>query len=189
MAKKSVNNGYQLVFFYIFTGPALFLFWLTKHVVDSGQLSAPMVVTGANGASVAVSCQYVLQFKEYPKYWCKGAFYELCRIVVRTPGEEHSDRSSIADDKDAGVFTVTMSSLKESDQGMYWCVIARHGKNVYTGVSLRVSHTVMTTTATPLLTLEQEEISWWATLRWILFILMLSCLASTHLAAWRMSRI
>ncbi|KAF1390191.1 hypothetical protein PFLUV_G00055530 [Perca fluviatilis] len=164
---------------------ALCLFWLTKHAVDSVQLSAPEVVTGAYGASVTVSCQYDLQFKEYTKYWCKGPVYELCSKVVTTPRGQHSERSSIADDKDAGVFTVIMTSLKESDQGMYWCVIARPGRNIYTGVRLRVSHTVITSTATPLLILEQDEISWWATLRWILFILMLCCLASTHLAVWR----
>lgn len=28
-------------------------------------------------------------------------------------------------------------------------------------------------------------ISWWAVLRWILFILMLCCLVSTHIVAWR----
>ncbi|XP_031146322.1 CMRF35-like molecule 5 isoform X2 [Sander lucioperca] len=166
---------------------ALCLFWLTMHAVDSVQLSAPEVVTGAYGASVTVSCQYDLQFKEYTKYWCKGQLYELCSIVVATPKGQQSDRSSIADDKDAGVFTVTMTSLKESDQEMYWCVIARPGRNVYTGVRLRVSHTVITTTDTPLLILEQYEISWWATPRWIFFILMLCCLASTHLAVWRIT--
>uniref|UniRef100_A0A8D0DB74 Immunoglobulin domain-containing protein n=1 Tax=Sander lucioperca TaxID=283035 RepID=A0A8D0DB74_SANLU len=127
------------------------------HAVDSVQLSAPEVVTGAYGASVTVSCQYDLQFKEYTKYWCKGQLYELCSIVVATPKGQQSDRSSIADDKDAGVFTVTMTSLKESDQEMYWCVIARPGRNVYTGVRLRVSHTGMLQLIWPT---HERETSW-----------------------------
>ncbi|XP_070765966.1 CMRF35-like molecule 3 [Enoplosus armatus] len=171
-----------------FNAPVLCLFWLTKNAVDSVQLSAPEVVTAAYGGSVTVSCQYDHHFREYTKYWCKGPIYELCTIVVKTPKKRHSDRSSIEDDKEAGVFTVTMTSLRESDKDMYWCVIARAGKNIYTGVRLRLSQTVITTTATTtpansLLT--QDEISWWATLRWILFILMLCCLVSTHIVVWR----
>ncbi|XP_045912304.1 CMRF35-like molecule 1 [Micropterus dolomieu] len=166
-----------------FIAPLLCLFWLTKHAVDSAQLSAPGVVTAAYGGSVTVSCQYDHQFREYTKYWCKGRIYELCTIVVKTPKNRHSDRSSIADDKEAGVITVTMTSVRESDQDMYWCVIATPGRNVYTGVRLRVSHTVITTT--PANSSPQDEILWWATLRWILFILMLCCLVSTHIIVWR----
>lgn len=126
-----------------FAAPVFCLHWLAKHTVDSAQLSAPGEVTGAYGGSVTVSCQYDHQFRERTKYWCKGPIYELCAIVVKTPKERLSDRSSIADDKEAGVFTVTMTSLRESDENMYWCVIARPGKNVYTGVRLVISHTGM----------------------------------------------
>lgn len=124
-----------------FAAPVLCLFWQTKNGVDSVKLSAPEVVTAAYGGSVTVSCQYDHQFREHTKYWCKGKIYELCEIVVKTPRNRPSDRSSIADDKEAGVFTVNMTSLRESDEDMYWCVIARHGINVYTGVRLRLSHT------------------------------------------------
>ncbi|XP_037627490.1 CMRF35-like molecule 1 isoform X2 [Sebastes umbrosus] len=175
------TSGKLLGFFNV-----LCLFWLTKHAVDSAQLSAPDVVTGTYGGSVTVPCQYDHQFREYTKYWCKGPIYELCKIVVKTPKSRHSDRSSIADDKEAGVFTVTMMSLRESDKDMYWCVIARPGRNIFTGVRLRVSQAVITTTAsTTVSPSQQDEISWWATLRWILFILMLCCLVSTHIAVWR----
>nr|XP_046253880.1 CMRF35-like molecule 7 [Scatophagus argus] len=176
----------------LFYAPALWLFWLTRHAVDSVQLSAPEEVTAAYGGSVTVSCQYNLRFRNHTKYWCKGKRYELCAIVVKTPRNRQSDRSSIADDKNAGVFTVTMTSLRESDDDMYWCVIARSGKNVFTGVRLRVSQTATTTTgAAPTTsssssTVTQDEMHWWATLRWILFILMLSCLVSTHIVVWRM---
>ncbi|XP_044067275.1 CMRF35-like molecule 3 [Siniperca chuatsi] len=132
-----------------FNAPVLCLFWLTKHAVDLVQLSAPEVVTATYGGSVTVSCQYDHQFREYTKYWCKGPKYELCTIVVKTPRNRYRGRSSIADDKEAGVFTVTMTSLRESDEDTYWCVIARIGWNVYTGVRLCVSHTVITTTTTP----------------------------------------
>ncbi|XP_051280722.1 CMRF35-like molecule 3 isoform X1 [Dicentrarchus labrax] len=179
-----------LGFFY---APALCLLWLTNHAVDSVQLSAPEVVTAAYGGSVTVPCQYDHQFRENTKYWCKGKIYRLCRIVVKTPKNRPSNRSFITDDKEAGVFTVTMTSLRKSDEDMYWCVIARSGTNIYAGVRLCVSHTgilqlvITTTTTTPTSSspMAQEEIIWWTVLRWILFILILCCLVSTHIVVWR----
>nr|XP_020467560.1 CMRF35-like molecule 1 [Monopterus albus] len=163
----------------------LCLFWLTKHRVDPFQLSAPKVVTAAYGGSVTVSCQYNNRYRENKKYWCKGQIYELCRIVVKTPMKQSSDRSSIIDDKEAGVFTITMTSIGESDQDMYWCVIATSGRNIHTGIKILVSHTVVTPPTTTQVTMEHDKISWWVTLRWILFVLMLCCLVGTHIAVWR----
>lgn len=102
-------------------------------------LSAPGSVTAADGGSVTVPCQYDQQFRENTKYWCKGIFYEFCSIVAKTPRNRENNRSSIRDDKEAGVFTVTMTSLRKSDQDIYWCVIATEGRNVHTRVSLLVS--------------------------------------------------
>ncbi|XP_070696378.1 CMRF35-like molecule 3 [Pempheris klunzingeri] len=176
--------GTLLGFFY---APVLCLFWLTKHAVDSVKLSAPEAVTAVKGGSVTVSCQYDHQYREHTKYWCKGPIYKLCAIVVKTPRNRPSDRCFIEDDKEAGVFNVTMTSLTESDENKYWCVIARSGKNIYTGVRLHISHTVTTTTITPTTSslVPQDVISWWVILRWILFISMLCCLASTHIVVWR----
>lgn len=107
--------------------------------MGSALLSAPGSVTAADGGSVTVPCQYDQQFRENTKYWCKGIIYEFCSIVVKTPRTRENNRSSIRDDKEAGVFTVTMTSLRKSDQDTYWCVVARYGRNVYTKVTLRVS--------------------------------------------------
>ncbi|XP_040050405.2 CMRF35-like molecule 3 [Gasterosteus aculeatus] len=166
----------------LLNAPLLCLFWLTKHAVASAQLSAPEVVTGAYGGSVAVPCQYDRQFRDNIKYWCRGPLYDLCQIVAETPRRRPEERGSIADDKKAGVFTVTMDSLREADNGKYWCVINRPGRDIHTGVKLLVSHTVMTTTTT---LLEPDVTSWWMTLRWISFILMLCCLVSTRIAEWK----
>ncbi|KAK1897908.1 Cell division control protein 42 like [Dissostichus eleginoides] len=143
----------------LFNAPILCLFWLiAKHSVDSVRISAPEVVTGAYGGSLTVPCQYAHKYRENTKYWCRGPIYELCDIVVKTPRERSSDRSSIADDKIAGVFTVTMSSLRESDEDTYWCVLARPGRNVHTGVRIHVSQPAITTT-TPTTILERYEMS------------------------------
>ncbi|XP_026223049.1 CMRF35-like molecule 1 [Anabas testudineus] len=164
--------------------PLLCLFCLMKDTVDSVQLSAPEVVTASSGGSVTVSCQYDLTFRENTKYWCKGAVYDFCVIVVTTSKNPIRDRSSIADDKEEGVFSVTVESFGKSDEGMYWCVISTPGRNIHKAVRLLVSHTVTFTTPTSL-SVENDDTSWWATLRWILFILMLCCLVSTHITVWR----
>uniref|UniRef100_A0A3Q0RND6 Immunoglobulin domain-containing protein n=1 Tax=Amphilophus citrinellus TaxID=61819 RepID=A0A3Q0RND6_AMPCI len=162
-----------------FPGPAFCLLWLIQHAVESLVLSAPEVVKATSRSSVTVSCQYDLKFKENTKYWCKGKIYEFCNIVVKTPKNRSNDRSFIVDDKEAGVFTVTMKSLRQSDEDQYWCVIATSGRNIFTGVKLFISQAGILQHTTL-----YHQISW-VTLRWILFILMLCCLASTHVAVWR----
>ncbi|CAN9516002.1 unnamed protein product [Ophioblennius macclurei] len=160
--------------------------WLTKQTVGSARLSAPSEVTGTYGGSVTVSCRYELRFRDNTKYWCRGQVYELCAIVVKTSWGQRIDRNSIVDDKESGVFTVTMTSLQESDKDMYWCVISRPGRNVFAGVRLHLSHAVTPITTTQINSLlEQDEVGWWAVLRWLLFISMLGCLAVTHIAERR----
>ncbi|KAF3860768.1 hypothetical protein F7725_001023 [Dissostichus mawsoni] len=167
------TSGISLGFF---NAPILCLFWLrAKHSVDSVRISAPEVVTGAYGGSLTVPCQYAHKYRENTKYWCKGPIYQLCDIVVKTPRGRSSDRSSIADDKIAGVFTVTMSSLRESDEDTYWCVLARPGRNVYTGVRIHVSQPAITTT-TPTTILERYEMSLYFNA--VLF-------GIKHIAVWR----
>ncbi|XP_031594766.1 CMRF35-like molecule 3 [Oreochromis aureus] len=170
----------------LFNGPAFcLLLWIIQHAAESLLLSAPEVVKATNRGSVTVPCQYDLQYKENTKYWCKGKIYEFCRIVVKTPKKRFNNRTFIADDKEAGVFSITMTSIRQSDEDKYWCVIATSGRNIFTGVSLLVSQAVTTPTTSTQITPIQDEKSSWVTLRWILFILMLCCLASTHIAAWR----
>lgn len=123
-----------------FAAPVLCLLWLPEQPVEPVQLSAPQEVRAALGGSVSVSCHYNHNYGDYTKYWCKGKIYEFCAIVVKTPRKRWSNRTYIEDNKQRGFFTVTMTFLEEHDEDMYWCVIARHGRNIYTGVRLRVSN-------------------------------------------------
>lgn len=129
------------LFFMHFAAQFVCLLWLMRHKVDSVELLAPAVVTGENGGSVMISCKYNPVYRNNTKYWCKGKIYELCKIVVKTPRNRPNPRSTIADDKDAGVFTVTMTSLTKNDAGQYWCVISTSGRNVHAGVKLLISRT------------------------------------------------
>ncbi|XP_054902309.1 CMRF35-like molecule 3 [Poeciliopsis prolifica] len=166
--------------------PVLCLLLLMKNKVDSVDLLAPEEVTATPGGLVEIACQYDLQFKESPKYWCKGSVYELCRILVKTNRKTQSDRYLIADDRETGVFTVTMTSLMEKDEDKYWCVIARFGRNVYKGVRLVITQTATTPSTTESSFFAQQETSLWASLRWFLFLVILGCLAITHVVVRRM---
>ncbi|CAB1414647.1 unnamed protein product [Pleuronectes platessa] len=57
-------------------------------------------------------------------------------------------RSFIADDKEAGVFNVTMTSVRYRDEDVYWCVIRQLGGDIKTRVQLKVSDTVTEVTPT-----------------------------------------
>lgn len=120
--------------------PVLCLLWLPEQAADPFQLSAPEEVRAALGGSISVSCRYNQRYSDNTKYWCKGKTYELCTIVVKTPRNRQSNRNFITDNRQRGFFTVTMTFLEEHDDDMYWCVIARFGRNIYAGVRVRVSH-------------------------------------------------
>lgn len=128
---------------FVFSAPLLCLWWLIMHRVNSTQLFAPKEINTTHGGSVTVSCMYDLELRESTKYWCRGRVYDLCKIIVKTPRNRPSDRFFITDDKEAGVFHVTMRMLQESDENMYWCVISKSGRNIHTGVRLHVSHAGM----------------------------------------------
>ncbi|XP_056898108.1 CMRF35-like molecule 3 isoform X1 [Takifugu flavidus] len=170
-----------------FCGPVLCVFWLPVGT-DPARLSAPEEVTAALGGSLTVSCRYADTYRDHTKYWCKGKTYELCHIVVKTPRNRPSSRAFIEDYKQKGFFTVTMTSLEERDEDQYWCVISTSWRNVHTGVRVRISHAVTTrSTSTLTPSAPVTQCSWWPVLRWILFILLLCCLISTHIFEWRIT--
>lgn len=127
----------------VFSASLLCSWWLIMHRVTSAQLIAPKEINTTRGGSVMVSCMYDREFRENSTYWCRGPVYELCIIVVKTSRNRQNDRVFITDDKEAGVFHVTMTLLKESDENMYWCVISKSGRDIHTGVRLHISHTGM----------------------------------------------
>lgn len=164
--------------------------FLTWERTDSAQLSAPSLVEAEEDGLVKISCNYSPRYRDYTKYWCRGPIYELCKIVVKTSGPRVMDRSSITEDKDSGVFTVIINSFKQNDQDKYWCVIAKSGRNIFTGINLciskpRVLHvTEEASTAISTVTLTgKKETCLWDILRWIIFILLLGCFMTIHY--WR----
>ncbi|XP_057686263.1 CMRF35-like molecule 3 [Corythoichthys intestinalis] len=171
-----MRNSWSL--FGLFNALLLFI-WLPKNSADPDQLKAPSSIRAAYGESLTVPCWYDPKFRDYTKYWCRGAIYKLCKIVVKTPKQRYHERWSITDDKEAGKFIVTMTSLERSDEDMYWCVIARHGKNVFSGVKLIVSEKVPDESS------ETKISRWWEPLRWIIFLSLVLTLVLARVVVWR----
>ncbi|XP_007958071.1 CMRF35-like molecule 6 [Orycteropus afer afer] len=102
--------------------PALLLLWLPGCVT----LSGPRIVTGSEGGSLSVQCQYEEKLKKNSKYWCREPQIRHCDKIVETRGsdrEKRSGRVSIKDHHAQLTFTVMMWNLTVEDEGAYWCGI------------------------------------------------------------------
>uniref|UniRef100_A0A671ELN9 Ig-like domain-containing protein n=1 Tax=Rhinolophus ferrumequinum TaxID=59479 RepID=A0A671ELN9_RHIFE len=88
-------------------------------------IRGPASVRGREQGSLTVQCRYDPKWKNYVKWWCKGAVWSSCQILVKTTESEEvrSGRVSIRDYPANLTFTVTLDSLTEEDEGTYKCGI------------------------------------------------------------------
>ncbi|KAF6298224.1 CD300 molecule like family member b [Rhinolophus ferrumequinum] len=101
-------------------------------------IRGPASVRGREQGSLTVQCRYDPKWKNYVKWWCKGAVWSSCQILVKTTGSEwKKDRVSIRDNQRDHFITVTMKELRRDDQDIYWCGIQRQGTDL--GVSIKVN--------------------------------------------------
>ncbi|XP_038402015.1 CMRF35-like molecule 7 isoform X1 [Canis lupus familiaris] len=97
-------------------------------------------VSGPVRGSLTVQCLYEPGWETYNKWWCQGAEWKSCRILVQTDGSEREargDRVSIKDNQKLRVFTVTMEELRWNNADTYWCGIERSGPDL--GVKVKVT--------------------------------------------------
>lgn len=85
-----------------------------------------------------MTCNYEAWFEKDRKWWCRGAAWNSCKILVETTGrkEVKKDRVTLRDDQREHRLTMTIERLRLDDTDKYWCKIARLG-NVQ-GVSIKV---------------------------------------------------
>ena len=91
-------------------------------------ITGPDMVSGQEQGSLTVRCPYDSSWKNYMKYWCRGADWSACETLVKTDTSEKlvkMDRVSIRDDQTDFIVTVTMEELRISDAGVYWCGIQK----------------------------------------------------------------
>ncbi|XP_015999059.2 CMRF35-like molecule 5 [Rousettus aegyptiacus] len=115
---------------------------LLLHVgaLGSDPITGPEEVSGTERGSLTVRCRYDPEWETYRKWWCRGAAWGSCRILVQTTESEwemRKGRVSIVDSQGSHVFTVTMEELGPDDADSYWCGIERTGVDL--GVLVKVT--------------------------------------------------
>uniref|UniRef100_A0A8C1LHE4 Immunoglobulin domain-containing protein n=1 Tax=Cyprinus carpio TaxID=7962 RepID=A0A8C1LHE4_CYPCA len=89
-------------------------------------VGAPVAVTRHTGERFDIRCTYESGYESNPKYLCKGACIYGNRIIVVKSGSPAEDqRFSLSDNTTARVFTVTITDLRQEDEGQYWCGVER----------------------------------------------------------------
>ncbi|XP_077019855.1 CMRF35-like molecule 7 isoform X2 [Tamandua tetradactyla] len=124
-------------------------------------IQGPTAVSGPEGGSVTLQCHYDPGWETYRKWWCRGADWKACEILIITTGSEEEikkARISITDNQENRTFTVTMEDLSREDNDTYWCGIERSGTDLGVQVqvivgpaSQRNSHETLRTTTVKLL--------------------------------------
>ncbi|XP_072886348.1 polymeric immunoglobulin receptor-like [Hemitrygon akajei] len=94
----------------------------------STALTGPEQVRGVVGESVTLECQYDQKYKDYVKKWCRRDPDVGCKDLVSTEKPQNG-RVSMTDNKTQGIFSVTMDNLKNSDEGLYQCMIQKANEN------------------------------------------------------------
>ncbi|XP_028717485.1 LOW QUALITY PROTEIN: CMRF35-like molecule 3 [Peromyscus leucopus] len=128
--------------------PALLLF-LPGCSTAQDPITGPDTVRGQEQGFLTVQCRYDSSWKDYKKYWCQGAVWRTCEILIQTDTSEQlvkKDRVSIRDDQTDFIVTVTMEDLRISDAGIYWCAIQRTGFHPHFEVNVNIDPATKTST-------------------------------------------
>ncbi|XP_066242923.1 CMRF35-like molecule 5 [Saccopteryx leptura] len=108
---------------------------------SSYEITGPKEVSVLEQGSLTVQCRYDPKWETYRKWWCRGAEWDPCKILLKTTGTEWEvkrDHVSIRDNQRSHVFTVTMEKLRREDTGVYWCGIERTGADLGTQVNVTI---------------------------------------------------
>lgn len=117
----------------------LLLFTLLFQLSGSDDIWGPKTVRGPEQGSLIVRCHYDSGWEAYVKWWCKGAVWRSCKILVLTAGSKwKKGRVSIRDHQRSRMFTVTMEELRRDDADVYWCGIQRTGTDLGVPVTVTI---------------------------------------------------
>ncbi|KAM5216634.1 CMRF35-like molecule 1 isoform 1-T1 [Hipposideros larvatus] len=128
----------------------LLLFTLLFQLSGSDDIWGPKTVRGPEQGSLIVQCHYDSGWEAYVKWWCKGAVWRSCKILVLTAGSKwKKGRVSIRDNQMSRMFTVTMEELRRDDADVYWCGIQRTGTDLGVPVTVTIGPATTTVSTTP----------------------------------------
>nr|AAM19099.1 NK inhibitory receptor precursor [Homo sapiens] len=175
----------------------LLLFWLSGYSIAT-QITGPTTVNGLERGSLTVQCVYRSGWETYLKWWCRGAIWRDCKILVKTSGSEQEvkrDRVSIKDNQKNRTFTVTMEDLMKTDADTYWCGIEKTGNDLGVTVQVTIDPAPVTqeeTSSFPTLTGHhldnRHKLLKLSVLLPLIFTILLLLLVAASLLAWRMMK-
>ncbi|CAN0141773.1 unnamed protein product [Rangifer tarandus platyrhynchus] len=121
-------------------------------IPGSSAISGPRAERGVEQASLTVRCRYDPGYESYLKWWCRGADWGSCRIMVKTTGSEKEvkkGRMSIRDNQKDRSFTVTMEKLRLDDSDTYWCGLEKVGTDLGSRVEVTIDPAPTVSIPTP----------------------------------------
>ncbi|XP_038816107.1 uncharacterized protein LOC120017432, partial [Salvelinus namaycush] len=121
---------------------------------DTQIVSTVSHVSVKQGGSITIPCLHDQSYRNNVKYLCKEYYWFGCSTVVRTDHPKTSGNTSISDDINQRIFTVTMTSLSSSDSDYYWCSVEKKNEGD-DGARLQIS----VTPGTPELYVDQQEMT------------------------------
>nr|XP_020728420.1 CMRF35-like molecule 1 isoform X1 [Odocoileus virginianus texanus] len=170
----------------------LLLFCLFLQLSGSSAISGPRAVRGVEQASLTVRCRYDPAYESYLKWWCRGADWGSCRIMVKTTGSEKEvkkGRVSIKDDRKDRSFTVTMEKLRLDDSDTYWCGIERVGTDLGNQVEVTIDPDIVRSSAeTSHTSNNSDDGLGLSVLLPLIFAVLLLLFMVASLVAWRMAK-
>ncbi|XP_066559291.1 polymeric immunoglobulin receptor isoform X1 [Amia ocellicauda] len=96
---------------------------LLSVMVTGLYVSGPDAVTGVEGGTVDIECQYASWLKHYDKIWCFIRSNTLC--INRVTTSVGHGTMSLKDDKENRRIHISMTQLKKINEGNYHCEIGR----------------------------------------------------------------
>ncbi|XP_063741641.1 polymeric immunoglobulin receptor isoform X2 [Eleginops maclovinus] len=76
-------------------------------------------LSGEEGSSVTVECQYSERYRDSEKKWCRSGDWSSC-LSAGSEGSYEDSSVDIKDDR-SGSFTITLKKLQMRHTGWYWC--------------------------------------------------------------------
>ncbi|KAK6492131.1 CMRF35-like molecule 8 [Huso huso] len=128
-----------------------FYLYLTVTEGTPGLSVTSNLITGSEGGSASVSCQYAQLYTKHVKYWCGGREWASCKTLVRTDTPQtEGEKVSISDDNGnlPRFFNVTVRRLEKKDAGWYWCAVQKGGADERIPLYLTVTDNIATKSKT-----------------------------------------
>ncbi|KAK1173910.1 CMRF35-like molecule 8 [Acipenser oxyrinchus oxyrinchus] len=128
-----------------------FYLYLTVTEGTPGLSVTSNLITGSEGGSASVSCQYAQLYTKHVKYWCGGREWASCKTLARTDTPQTGgEKVSISDDNGnlPRFFTVTVRRLEKKDAGWYWCAVQIGGVDERIPLYLTVTDAIATKSKT-----------------------------------------